>query len=165
MNSKRPAKLENVREKTITYYGLGFPVVLCGFPMKKYWGEDMPDINYNELKRAVIELLVRKPWPLTGNEIRFIRQYFEMNYTEFGKHFGQTRQAVTKWEEKEDHFAAITRSTELHIRLAILDLLKANNKVFRQIFHEFDQNEELKSKKHYHEPLPISVTPSELKCL
>lgn len=71
-----------------------------------------------------------------------------MNYTAFGKQFGQTRQAVTKWELKGDNFAAITRSTELHIRLGILDLLNANNKIFRKAFHDFDNNEELKTKKN-----------------
>ena len=48
--------------------------------MKKYWGEEMVDINYNTLKHVVIELLAKKPIPLTGNEVRFIRQYFKMNY-------------------------------------------------------------------------------------
>ncbi len=52
-----------------------------------------------------------------------------MNYTEFGKHFGQSRQVVAKWEAKGDEFSLITRSTELHIRLAILDLLKTSDKI------------------------------------
>ena len=86
------------KEKKFIYYGLGFPIHLYNFQMKKYWGEEMADINYNTLKRVVIESLAKKPVPLTGNEVRFIRQYFKMNYTQFGKHLGQTRQAVTKWE-------------------------------------------------------------------
>lgn len=154
--------MKNKEESEYIYYGLGFPISLRGFPMKKYWGEEMPDINYNILKRVVIEMLAKKPAALTGNELRFIRQYFEMNYTEFGKHFGQTRQAVTKWEAKGDEYVSITRSTELHIRLTILDILKIDDKIFRQTFHKFDKSEELKSKKRMHEPRPISVTHSEL---
>ncbi len=150
-------------KKEFTYYGLGFPVVLCNFPMKKYWGEEMPDVNYDILKRVVIELLAKKMSPFTGNELRFIRQYFEMNYTEFGRHFGQSRQAVAKWETKGDEYSSITRSTELHIRLAILDHLKINDRIFRQTFHTFDQSEDLKNKKHEHKHFPLSVTPALLK--
>ncbi|MDR3555428.1 MAG: hypothetical protein P4L55_11785, partial [Syntrophobacteraceae bacterium] len=111
------------KPKKFTYYGLGFPIDLYGFPIKIYWGEEMPDIDYNKLKTAVIELLAKKPIPLTGNEVRFIRQYLRKNYTEVAQMLGQTRQAVTKWESKEDEFAMITPSTELHIRLSILTFL------------------------------------------
>lgn len=152
-----------MKNKKYVYQGLGFPVILSGFPMKKYWGEEMPDINYETLKKVVLQMLAMKPTAFTGNELRFIRQYFEMNYTEFGKHFGQTRQAVTKWEAKADEFAAIMRSTELHIRLAILDLLKTNDKIFRQTFHFFDQSEDLKNKKQTQEQTLLSLTPANLK--
>ncbi len=90
--------MSKTKEKKFTYHGLGFPIDLYNFPMKKYWGEEMADVNYNTLKRVVIELLAKKTIPLTGNEVRFIRQYFKMNYTQFAQHLGQTRQAVTKWE-------------------------------------------------------------------
>ncbi len=140
--------MDKKKEKKFTYYGLGFPIDLYNFPMKKYWGEEMADINYNTLKRVVIELLAKKPIPLTGNEVRFIRQYFKMNYTQFAQHLGQTRQAVTKWESKENDFALITPSTELHIRLSILNFLDASNEDFRNIYNELDSNNELKKKKH-----------------
>lgn len=149
--------------KKFTYYGLGFPIDLYNFPLKKYWGEEMPDIDYNRLKRAVIELLAKKPVPLTGNEVRFIRQYFKMNYTHFGQQLGQTRQAITKWEAKEDGFAMITPSTELHIRLFILNLLDASNEVFRNIYNELDSNDELKKKKHEIKNTPIRINPSDIE--
>src|SRR5437868_15193956 len=114
--------------------------------MKKYWGEEMADIDYNALKHAVIRFLAKKVIPISGNEVRFIRQYFKMNYTQFANHLGQTRQAVTKWESKENDFASITPSTELHIRLTILNLLDANNDDFRKIYNELDSNIELKKK-------------------
>lgn len=154
--------MDRRKEKKFTYYGLGFPVLLCNFPMKKYWGEEMADIDYNKLKQSVIELLARKPLPLTGNEVRFIRQYFKMNYTQFGQRFGQTRQAVTKWEAKEDEFAMITPSTELHIRMSILNLLGASNKDFRHIFNELDSNDELKKKKHEVSNQPLCIHPLDI---
>ncbi len=149
--------------KKFEYYGLGFPVTLSNFPVKKYWGEEMPDLNYNTLQHVVIETLARKLVPLTGNEVRFIRQYFSMNYTEFAKRFGQSRQAIAKWESKGDDFASITPSTELHIRLAIFDLLKANNTNFRKLYIQLNANEELWKKKHAMKPTPISITPIDIK--
>lgn len=145
------------KSKNFIYYGLGFPVILSNFPMKTYWGEEMADINYNTLKKIVLDLLSRKPFPLTGNEIRFVRQYFGMNYTQFGERFGQTRQAVTKWENKGDDFASITPSMELHIRLAILDILDVEDKAFKEAYNLLDLNKDLRKKKHSQEPEPISI--------
>jgi DNA-binding transcriptional regulator YiaG len=152
-----------MHKKGFIYHRLGFPVVLHNFRMKKYWGEEMPDLNYNHLKRAVIELLASKPEPMTGNELRFVRQYFECNYTDFAKHFGQSRQAVAKWESKGDDLSLITPSTELHIRLFILDNLKASNQKFRAAFHQFDQSTALKKKRPKEEPVALSITPNALR--
>jgi len=149
------------KEKKFTYFGLGFPIDLYNFPIKKYWGEEMADIDYTVLKRIVIELLAKKPVPLTGHEVRFIRQYFKMNYTHFAHHLGQTRQAVTKWESKENEFAMITPSTELHIRLSILNLLDASDAVFRNVYNELDSNDELKKKKHEFKNQPIRIHPAD----
>jgi DNA-binding transcriptional regulator YiaG len=150
------------KSKKFTYYGLGFPIDLYNFSMKKYWGEEMADIDYNTLKHVVIELLAKKTIPLTGNEVRFIRQYFKMNYTQFAQQLGQTRQAVTKWESKEDGFALITPSTELHIRLSILHFLNASNDLFRKTYVELDANSELKKKKHHIKNTPIRIYPSDI---
>ncbi len=155
--------MDKEKAKKFTYFGLGFPIDLYNFPMKKYWGEEMADIDYNKLKRVVIELLVKKLVPLTSNEVRFIRQYFKMNYTQFGQHLGQTRQAVTKWESKENDFAMITPSTELHIRLSILNLLDASNEVFRNVYNELDSNNELKKKKHEITNKPLRIHPSDIE--
>lgn len=154
--------MEKEKAKKFTYYGLGFPVDLYHFPMKKYWGEEMADIDYHKLKQVVIELLAKKSVPLTGSEVRFIRQYFKMNYTQFAKQLGQTRQAITKWESKENEFAMITPSTELHIRLSILNFLDTSNEVFRNIYNELDSNDELKKKKHYVKNKILQIHPSDI---
>lgn len=151
------------KSKKFTYYGLGFPIDLFNFPMKSYWGEEMPDIDYNALKLVVIKLLTKKPIPLTGNEIRFIRQYFKMDYSQFGKQFGQTRQAIAKWESKENDFAMTPPSTELHIRLSILNFLDSNNETFRNVFNELDSNIELKRKKHDIKYKPLSINRSDIE--
>lgn len=155
--------MEKQKTQKFTYHGLGFPVDLYGFPMKTYWGEEMADIDYNQLKRVVIYLLAKKPIPLTGNEVRFIRQYFKMNYTQFAGQLGQTRQAVTKWESKENEFALITPSTDLHLRLTILNFLDTSNEIFRNIYNQLDANVELRKKKHQIKNKPLQIHPSDIK--
>jgi transcriptional regulator with XRE-family HTH domain len=126
------------------YEGFGFPVILLDVPMKKIRGIAVPDINYNALQLILLDLLSHKPFPLTGDEIRFIRQSLKMTLVEFAKHFGVTHSAVIKWEKSKDQFAKITSSTELHIRLFTLEHLKVSNEKFRNTFVALDNNKKLK---------------------
>lgn len=119
--------------KQFEYCGLGFPIILMNVPLITVRGIEVPDIDYNELQRNVLLALCNKPFPLTGNEVRFIRQYLEMTYTDFAKSFGVTHAIVIHWEKSQNFLAKITPSTELCIRLFVLDALKANNKLFRTI--------------------------------
>ena len=130
--------------KKFLYEGFGFPILLLNVPIREIRGVEVPDINYNVLQKIVLEELTRKPAPLTGDEVRFIRQYFELTLVEFAKRFGVTHPAVLKWEKSKNKIAKIIPSTELYIRLFILESLKANNEVFRNTFNVFDSNEKLK---------------------
>lgn len=47
--------------------------------MAKIRGVWTPDINYNELEKALLLALASKQTRLTGGEISFIRKYFEMS--------------------------------------------------------------------------------------
>jgi len=93
--------------KQFRYEGFGFPIDLLDVPVRNIRGIEVPDINYNILQRIVFEGLSHKPVPLTGNEIRFIRQSLDMTLTEFAKHFGLTHPAIVKWEKAKDDFANI----------------------------------------------------------
>lgn len=129
------------------YDGLGFPILLLNFPITEVRGIQVPDIDYNVLQRNVLLVLCQKPLPLTGNEVRFIRQYLQMTYTEFANRFGVTHASVIHWEKSKDFFAKITPTTELCIRLCILDVLKAKDKLFRETFRNFNYLE-FKAQKH-----------------
>lgn len=144
------------------YDGFGFPIDLLDVPVRNIRGVEVPDINYNSLQRVVLEGLSRKPFPLTGNEIRFIRQSLELTLTDFAKHFGVTHPAVVKWEKAKDNFAKITPSTELYIRLYILEYLKVTNENFRNSFVAFDCNEKLKNqdKIHVRTSKPLTIPSS-----
>ncbi len=123
------------------YDGLGFPVILLNFPITEVRGIQVPDINYNLLQQNVLLVLCQKTLPLTGNEVRFIRQFLQMTYTEFANRFGVTHASVIHWEKSKNSFAKITPTTELCIRLSILDVLKAKDKLFRKIFRNFNYSE------------------------
>ncbi len=133
--------------KAFEYDGLGFPIMLLNVPLVNIRGIEVPDINYNILQKNVLLALCQKLTPFSGNEVRFIRQFFEMNYTEFAKTFGVTHAGVIHWEQSKNNRAKINPSTELYIRLYILDYLRANNKLFRETFRNFDF---LKFKKQAH---------------
>lgn len=132
--------------KEYEYDGLGFPILLMNFPVITVRGVEVPDIDYNDLQKKVLLTLSSKPFPLTGSEIRFIRQYFQMTYVEFANKFGVTHAGVINWEKLKNHSAKITPTTELCIRLEILDYLHVKDKVFREAFRKFNYLE-IKSQK------------------
>ena len=120
-------------------YSCGFPVVLLNVPMVKVQDEWVLDINYDDLAKTVLLYLSKKPVPLTGNEIRFIRYYFSITMREFAHRLGVKHPAIVKWEDKKDQFAAITWGVEKDIRLFILDKLCASNKDFREGYKELEE--------------------------
>lgn len=154
--------------KQFEYDGLGFPVLLLNVPVREFRGVLAPDIDYNLLQRNLLLALARKPSPLTGNEVRFIRQFAEMTFAEFANSFGVAHSAVIHWEKSKNAFAKITPTTELCIRLFILDQLKADNKIFRTMFREFDYSKFTKAhiEKEFKDAQEfISIDTSSLKSL
>jgi DNA-binding XRE family transcriptional regulator len=129
---------KNTSAEIFEYDGLGFPITLLNFPLIKVRGVLVPNIDYNVLQKNVLLALSSKPHPLTGNEVRFIRQYLQMTYTEFANRFGVTHASVIHWEKSKNTFAKIQPTTELCIRLSILDTLQAKNKLFRDTFRNFN---------------------------
>lgn len=130
--------METKKLKRFVYEGLGFPVVLVNVPLVKKRNIWTPAIDYNKLQKQALVALTLKPIALTGNEVHFIRTYFQMTLESFGKHFGVTHPAVLTWEKMSNKPAKINPTTELCIRLFILEKLKMSNQVFRDTFREFD---------------------------
>ncbi len=124
--------------KRFIYAGLGFPIALVNVSLVKKRGVWTPAVNYNKLQKEVLLALTHKAVALTGNEIHFIRTYFEMTLENFGKNFGVTHVAVLTWEKMGDKPAKINPTTELCMRLFVLEKLNTNNQIFREAFREFD---------------------------
>ena len=124
--------------KKFIYEGLGFPVILKNVPVIKMQGEEVLDIDFNALQKVVLLILCRKDSSLTGNEIKFIRKYFEMTSTEFGMKFGCSHSAVLKWEKYENHFAKIEPTTDICIRLFIFSRISKRSGAFKELYDALD---------------------------
>src|SRR5262245_3231418 len=123
-------------EKLYTFEGLGFPVILTNAPMIEVRGEYILDIDFNKLQKAVLLHLCHKKTPLTGNEVRFIREYFSLATTAFGRLFGYSHSAVLKWENQEDAIARIAPTAEVYLRLFVLNFLNQKATDFKSLYHE-----------------------------
>lgn len=123
--------MNETKRESFIWEGLGFPIRLVNVPMKKVFGEWAIDINFNILQTAVLRMLTNKAAPLSGGEIRFIIDYLEMSTRDFAKLFGVTHTAVLKWEKEE---TKMNPSTEVCLRLYILNYLKVTDKEFRKLY-------------------------------
>lgn len=139
--------------ETFTYTDLGFPIELIDAPMRKIFGEWVLDINLNILQQEVLKMLIHKPTPLQAGELRFIRKYFEMTMTIFGKVFGVSHAAVIKWEGGQ----LPAPSMDVYIRMYVMDRLKAKNEDFGKLFHEVSMVELAQAKKERRKEKPLSL--------
>ena len=148
-------------QKKFIYEGLGFPVILVNVPMIFIRGVWTPHINYNALMKIVLHALCHKPSPLSGVEVRFIREYFEMTTTKFGELFGVSHAAVLKWEKQGLKPAKITPTTEKCIRLFILEKLSASDKEIIELYRAINIQKLAKYNDKKIHPLPISINAQE----
>ena len=125
--------MKKIRKRYVDY-SCGFPIVLMNASIVKIDGEWILDINYNELFKCVAFELAFKQTPLTGNEVRFVRDFFDLSTREFAKRFGVQHTAVLKWEKNKDQPARITWGIEKDMRLNILFELCKKPTSFHQGF-------------------------------
>lgn len=146
-------------ERAYIYNGLGFPIVLEEVPMVQVRGVWTPEINYNILQKVVLLALCYQPTTLTGNQISFIRKYFDMTLNAFAKKFGVTHAAVLKWEKKADKAAKVLIGYEKEIRLFVLDQLLSDAKEFRLAFRQvFDQSYSMSKNEPLHLDVPFELS-------
>lgn len=108
-------------KRTIIYKGFGFPITLIDAPIRKIAGEEVLDVDMNKLQITVLKVLIFKPSPLTGEQLRFIRKFFGMSTTEFAKKFGVTHPTILKWEKNQN---PINPATDFYIRLCVLQQIQ-----------------------------------------
>lgn len=150
--------MKNTKKETFIWEGLGFPIRLVNVPMKKVFGEWVIDINFNSLQIDVLNILARKPTPLSGGELRFIIDYLEMSIRDFAKLFGVTHAAVLKWEKEESR---MNPSTEVCLRLYILNHLKVTDKEFRKLYLKITPNNLANAEDDYN---PLEFDAEKIAC-
>lgn len=144
--------MKNKKIVNFVYDGLGFPIFLINAPRKFVFGEWVLDINFNKLQLVALKSLAHKPTPLNEKELTFIRKYFEMNKSEFGKLLGVSHVAVVKWENG----GSINPTTDAFIKLYISNNINMKDKEFRETYNEILENL-AKGKKVKIERLEINV--------
>lgn len=123
--------MKQIKKDTFIWEGLGFPIRLINVPMRKVFGEWILDINLEHFQKVVLLTLARKPTSLSGTEVRFIIDYLKMSTREFARLFGVTHAAVLKWENEK---SKMNPSTEVCVRLYVLNHLKVADKEFRKLY-------------------------------
>lgn len=124
-------------EKEYKYEGLGFPVILCNVPMVKIREKWILSVSYNKLMEKVIFELAFRKFRLTGNQIRFIRQFFEMSLKQFSNQFDVDHTVIIKWEDAKNK-CPINMSIERDIRFFILFKMGSASKMFKELYERFN---------------------------
>ena len=131
--------MQRKTQKSYTYDGLGFPVILLNAAMVKVRGAWVPDVDLNAIRDSVFKVMAAKPVRLTGNEIRFVRHHVRMTLEEFARRLDVTHQAVMKWEKCGDDATNMAWSTEKDMRLFVLRKSKAKPKEFMDAYAELER--------------------------
>ena len=142
-------------QKSYTDNGFGFPIKLLNAPFKKIHGEWVLNLNFEQYEKAALLALAMNSARLTGNEVKFIRNHFEMDLKAFGKRFGDVaHSAVIKWEKFGDDITNMNWATEKDIRLAIINKIKP--RIIQKIYSDLEKTAVKKS-------LPIKIDYANLK--
>ncbi len=141
------------KKETFLYKGLGFPVMLVDAPMRKFSGEWILDIDFEELQNVAMLALAKKPAALTGKELRAIRHYLDMSTHTFADKLGVSHVAILSWESEERKMNA---DTEIHLRLYLLNHLKVSDKEFRKTYNQFNRKS-IANRRIHSSPLEIDA--------
>ncbi|MBI1317953.1 MAG: hypothetical protein GC168_03255 [Candidatus Hydrogenedens sp.] len=138
-------KDEHVKDvKNYIYEGCGFPVRLSTAKMFKVGTEWVLDIDYAGIERSVAATVARKPSRLTGNEVRFLRQFLAHSLKRLADHFAYSAPAVLKWEQRGDKPTGMHWAVEKDLRLLVLQHLGESPSAFLKAYKAFEVPMEIK---------------------
>jgi DNA-binding transcriptional regulator YiaG len=121
--------------KYFTYDGLGFPIKLQNVTMLLVDGEWSPKIDVRKVAENAIRELPYQKERLSGNQIKFIRTYFEMSLREFASQVvNESHNAVAKWEKFGIESTNMDENIESMLRLYIIDKVSTKSKRQAQDF-------------------------------
>lgn len=122
--------------KIYTYEGLGFPIELHNVEMILVNEEYVPKIDVRAVADQAIKDLVLQKTKLTGDQIKFIRNYFSHSLRDFSKIVNESHAAVKKWESFKNHTTNMDPNIEVRIRLYIYDKTCVKSKIDKLNFYE-----------------------------
>ena len=141
--------METKKLKKWIDHGFGFPVVFENVTMVKVRGEWSPKIDYKVAAKEIVGALATKDGLLTGNEVKFIRQYFEMTLQGFAERFCVSHPGVIKWEDRGNKPTSMSWGTEKDIRMFIVSKVSRDSKRLAKLYTQLEeQPEESKEKIH-----------------
>ena len=115
-------------------HGFGFPIVLLDVNLVRVRGQWTPNLDYNELARRVLLELAQLQGRLSGDQVKFIRQHFELTLEKFAHRFDVTHPAVLKWEKAAEKPTGMSWSIEKDIRLFITRELGGSGKALLNLY-------------------------------
>lgn len=141
--------------KNYSYDGLGFPIKLQNVTMILVDGEWSPKIDVRKVAENAIRELPYQKERLSGNQIKFIRTYFEMSLRDFAaKVVNESHNAVAKWEKFGAEPTNMDENIESMLRLYIIDKESTKTKKQAQEFiNSFRQIREMDFQKKSPSPL------------
>lgn len=129
--------------KNYRFEGFGFPVIFDELPAVKVRGELVPDVDFDKYAKPLIEhICARQDVPLSGNQVKFIRNYFGMSLREFAKMLNVTHQSVMRWESHKIASASVDANTEIVMRIKIMKRLNSKLSLINQLVDCIDQNDD-----------------------
>lgn len=120
--------------------GFGFPIRLVNVPMIRVRGKWTPNVDYNRLTGVLLKALCEKAVRLTGNEVRFIRQHFEMTLQEFATRFAVSHVAIIKWEKSKDDPTGMNWASEKDLRMFVLSKISGSSDELAHLYQELEQS-------------------------
>lgn len=114
--------------KNYIYTGLGYPIELHDVEVVQFENESYPKIDIKEISDLAIKSLISQNSRFTGNQIKFIRAYFDMSLREFSTIVNESHMAVKKWEDFKDKPTNMDRNIEIMLRLHIFNKVFINTK-------------------------------------
>lgn len=108
-------------KKPIKYEAFGFPILLHGVKFKTEGRHKYPDIPHQQLAKVLFIAVLKKPAPLTGAELKFLRKYLDLNQSGFSKLIGVKNHVnIVQWEAKNQGPTLMKQQSELLASIKIV---------------------------------------------
>lgn len=144
--------------KNYQWNGFGFPVIFSELPAIELRGEIVPDVDFNQFAKPLIQIICTKQeFPLSGNQVKFIRNHLEMSLRDFAKFMNVTHQSVMRWEGKKKLAARIDVNTEFVMRIKVLKALHSNAASIKAAVERVNEGARLETAANYKKFKPVRV--------